>query len=305
MTIIDTVLNYLPLKNKYTPSGWTGFNAVCCNDTRGRGGVKLNPNGSLVYDCFNCGFKAGYEPGRLLNPKFIHFLHLLNVPDDTIDKMRFDAIRMEKIDYIPEYNSLRFEEMNLPENTTPIDMAPKYIQDYSNKRNLNGLYPLYWSQSLKDRVIIPFFFDGKIVGYTARTITNDKNRYVSVQQPGYVFNLDRQINRKLTIVTEGPIDAISIDGTAILGSNIHEHQNILLQRLQTEIVLVPDKDEKGKLLIEQALELNWSVSLPDWPKGVKDTNDAIQILGRLQTLYLITNERMKNKLKIQLRMKKW
>jgi DNA primase len=121
-----------------------------------------------------------------------------------------------------------------------------------------------------------------------------------------VFNLDRQINnRNFVIVCEGPFDAISIDGCALLGAEIKDSQNWLLKQLGKEIVLVPDRDHEGPRTVEQALEFGWSVSMPDWPDDVKDINDAVVKLGKLATLWLITNAKESNSLKIQLRAKKW
>ena len=79
----------------------------------------------------------------------------------------------------------------------------------------------------------------------------------------------------------------------------------MLKQLGKEIVLVPDKDAAGKVTLEQALELGWSVSMPDWPEGVKDINDAVIKLGKLATLWLIISAKESNNLKIQLRAKKW
>ena len=68
--ISDFIKGILPTKKKTTPSGWTSFNGVCCPhngespDTRGRGGLTANPDGSVSYHCFNCNFKASYQPGR-------------------------------------------------------------------------------------------------------------------------------------------------------------------------------------------------------------------------------------------------
>ena len=45
--------------------------------------------------------------------------------------------------------------------------------------------------------------------------------------------------------------------------------------------------------------------MPDWPDGVKDVNDAVVKLGKLATLYLITQAKESSSLKIQLRAKKW
>jgi len=107
------------------------------------------------------------------------------------------------------------------------------------------------------------------------------------------------------IVCEGPFDALSIDACALLGAEVKDSQNWLLKQLGKEIVLVPDRDHEGPRTVEQALEYGWSVSMPDWPEGVKDVNDAVRKLGRLATLWMIVTAKESNTLKIQLRAKKW
>ena len=47
--IADTLLTYLPGKRKHTPSGWIGFNAVCCDDKRQRGGFIVNGGDAVSY----------------------------------------------------------------------------------------------------------------------------------------------------------------------------------------------------------------------------------------------------------------
>jgi DNA primase len=144
------------------------------------------------------------------------------------------------------------------------------------------------------------------VGYTARAINDAKPKFISEQQPGYVFNLDCQTpEREFVIVCEGPFDALSIDACALLGAEVKDSQNWLLKQLGKEIVLVPDRDHEGPRTVEQALEFGWSVSMPDWPEGVKDVNDAVRKLGRLTTMWMIVTAKESNTLKIQLRAKKW
>ena len=66
--VAETVLTYLPPKRKTTPSGWTSFNAPRCHhnghtaDKRQRGGLISNADGGVSYHCFNCGFKASWQP---------------------------------------------------------------------------------------------------------------------------------------------------------------------------------------------------------------------------------------------------
>ena len=56
-------------------------------------------------------------------------------------------------------------------------------------------------------------------------------------------------------------------------------------------------------LADRAMELGWSVSMPDWPADVKDVNDAVIRWGRLATLLTILQARETSRIKIELRKK--
>ena len=45
------------------------------------------------------------------------------------------------------------------------------------------------------------------------------------------------------------------------------------------------------------------VSIPEWPAGVKDVNDAIIRMGRVATLLTILNAKETNKYKIEIKRK--
>lgn len=316
--IVDTLLSYLPIKKKHTPSGWISFNAPCCNETRSRGGFIVNGGDAVSYHCFNCGFKSSWQPGRTISKKMKELMVFLRVPDELISKLQLEALRLNEI----EQTSVRslvpsFEYRALPMDSKPIaefldDIPEKLVPvlEYMSSRNLYlEDYPFFWCPrtGFNNRLIIPFYYNNQTVGYTARVINSNVNpRYLSEQQPGYVFNLDRQTyDRQYVFVCEGPIDAISIDGCAIMGSEIKLQQDWLLKRLHKQIVLIPDKDHEGPKTVERAIELGWSVSMPDWPEGVKDVNDAVIKIGRAATLWLIITAIESYELKIQLRAKQW
>lgn len=320
--IIDTVNTHLPPKRRATPSGWTSFNAVCCHhngekaDTRQRGGIMINEG--VSYHCFNCGFKASWQPGRKISAKFRNLLKWINVNDDLITKCAIEAMRIEEIE---GYQSERLEQITfidkaLPRGSQPITSFLDQIPDelvpvlsYLQSRNLYlEDYDFYWTpeEGFTNRLIIPFYYNNRIVGYTARKVTEGKPKYISEQQPGYVFNLDRQMQeRKYVFVVEGPIDAICIDAVSITGAEISTVQRQLIENLGKQIVVVPDRDQAGLRLVEQAIEFNWAVSFPEWPDGVKDINEAQQQIGRLASLYLIVKNIETNQLKQQLRARSW
>ena len=324
--IADTLLQHLPGKRKQTPSGWISFNAPCCDDKRQRGGFIVNSGDAVSYHCFNCGFKCSWQPGRTISQKMSKFMRNLNMSDDTINQLRLEALRLNDnsntviTSVIPKFetkalplDAISFEELTtflkLPDGDYAVPTKFTESFAYLVDRKIDPWsYPFYWTNKVgfNSRVIIPFIYKGEVVGWTARAINDAKPKYLSEQQPGYVFNLDRQTNeRSFVIVSEGPFDALSIDGCALLGAEIKDSQNWLLKQLGKEIVLVPDKDHEGPRTVEQAIEFGWSVSMPDWPEGVKDVNDAVVKLGKLATLYLIVSAKESNSLKIQLRAKKW
>jgi hypothetical protein len=184
------------------------------------------------------------------------------------------------------------------------------VFQYMLERNLRiDDIDYHWSPSLgyRDRLIIPFYYEGRVVGWTARAITPDKKpKYLTEVQPGYVFNLDEQRHTKVfAIVCEGQIDALHVEGCALGGSEISDQQAMLLNRLQKEIIVVPDRDKAGSKLVERAIELGYSVSMPPWADDINDIGDAVARYGRLYTLHSIAVHATDSPLKIRLAAKKW
>lgn len=329
--LIDTVLAYLPAKRKQTPSGWLSFNAPCCvhngtgADKRQRGGV-IQSEGGISYHCFNCGFKASWVPGRNFSHKMRKLLQWIGTPDDVINKVALDVMRenegveaQTRIAQLPTFNTVP-----LPESArklqdwadycelepTGVDKNLLKIFEYMKQRNLfidDTNY--YWTPELayRDRLIIPFYYEGRVVGWTGRSVLEDKQpKYLTEVQPGFVYGIDDQRPQKVfTLVCEGQLDAIHVDGCALGGSEISDQQAMLLNRLGKDIIVIPDRDSAGSKLVERAIELGWSVSLPEWKDGINDIGDCVNTHGRLYTLYSIVSGAESSALKIRLKAKKW
>jgi len=324
MSIVsDVITAHLPGKRKTTPSGWTSFNAPCCHhtgnsaDKRGRGGL-ISEGDTVSYHCFNCGYKASWQPGRPVSQKLRKLLQWLNCSDDTITKLTFDVMRINEGVEVAErkIEIPTFETVPLPPDAVKITDIAEFnkfsiaVVEYMAARNLNlDDTDYYWSPSLayRDRLIIPFYYEKRIVGWTARTIAADKKpKYLTETQPGFVYGLDDQsYNKVFAILCEGQVDAIHVDGCALGGSEINDAQALLLNRLNKDVIVVPDRDHAGSKLVERAIELGWSVSLPEWDNDINDIGDAVQRYGRLYTLYSIANAAESGTLKIRLRAKKW
>jgi hypothetical protein len=320
--IQSTIEAYLPSKRKSTPSGWISFNAVCCHhrgeksDTRKRGGIMFSNEG-FQYHCFNCNFKAGWTPGRPLSKNAKFLMGWIGVPEDEIAKLNFEALRTkeETSKQSPSIN-LNLDPVEMPKNCKPIldwlknDPSDDLLNvvDYLLDRGMElNWYNWHWSPEpgYSDRVIIPFYDNGKIVGWTGRKITKGKPKYLTKAQPGYVFNIDQQsTEREYVIVTEGQFDAISIGCVAILHNEPNETQIFRINRLGKKVIVVPDRDKPGAKLIDAALKNNWAVSLPFWEEDIKDCADAVLRYGRLYTLFTILQYKETNEVKIQLLKKK-
>lgn len=347
--IQQELISLLPARRKRT-GDWISFNAVCCPhngetpDTRGRGGVRPNSDGSVSYHCFNCGFKTGFYPGRPLSYKFRRLLGWFGADENQLQRLTLEALRIREITPIeshvaPPPVEISFKARGLPDNSS--SMREKCFQlahdavgieqlqdsqliqaaDYLNSRRM-GLdsYDFYLtpdtSYNLHRRIIIPFYWQGGLIGYTARAVDPGiRPKYHSSYEPNYVFNLDRQQpDAKFVIVTEGPFDAMGIDGVAVLSNSISEVQADIIDSLGREVIVVPDFDAEmdertgkkkwsGRALVDAALEYGWSVSFPEWYERCKDTADAVARYGPLFTLATILRGKETSALKIELKRK--
>ena len=317
--IQSVIMSNLPGKVKKSSSGWQSFNAPCCvhngetQDKRGRGGIILNGE-AISYNCFNCGYKTGWQPGRPLSRKLRQFMDWLGTPESDIKRLVLTAIQLKETaieqNLIPEEVEFTFEKKDFPEQSSPLASDNKLILEYLHKRGLDeNDYPYYWTPITETkfdrRVIIPFFWQDEIVGYTARLAVRGNPKYFTSTPAGYVFNMDRQTeDRKFVIVTEGPFDAIAIDGVAILGSDIGDAQVDLIESLNRQVIMMPDNDSAGNKLVTQALKYNWDVSFPTWYDTCKDINEAVLNYGKIFTLKNILDNVQSTRLKIQLHQKR-
>ena len=331
--IQNTILTSLPANRKKTPSGWISFNAPCCvhngetADKKKRGGIMTSADGTISYHCFNCGFKANYTVGRKLNQKMKTFMGYIGIPDDTIRKMAIEAMREEEGDVKYEQKKfVTFSKRELPKNAHKLETwLEKYVAkdltepqwqkidallNYLKSRGIGpDWYDFMYSPDqhwdVNKRLLIPFYWRGDTVGFTGRMFEpSDKVKYYTDVQPGYVFNMDAQDwTRKFVIVTEGPFDAITVSGVSILGSEINDIQKELINNLNRQVIVVPDRDAPGEKLINQAMEFGWSVAFPEWEDGVDDVADAVLKYGRLFTIQSILKTTESSKLKIDLKRK--
>jgi hypothetical protein len=223
----------------------------------------------------------------------------LGANDDQIKELVFEALKTESTDYEPDHfvEKVKFTEKELPEGAMSInewvnsaylpdisaDIGP--VIDYIYSRGFDALSEhFYWSPApgYIDRVLLPYYYEGKIVGSTARKVREGKPKYLSDQHPFFVFNVDEQDPKnKYVFVVEGQFDAYAIGGVGLLTNEIAQQQAHIINQLGKEVIVIPDQDRAGLMLIKQAIDYGWSVAFPTWDNDVKDCADAVQRYGRL------------------------
>jgi len=334
----DAILQNLG-PTKSAPKNFLKRNCMLCHtqghgkDTRNRFGIQFQPT-SILMNCFNCGFKAAYTEGKELSKSFKFFLKQINVDDKFIDRIEFEIFKQknqlqstregdESSNSIDKVKSLvqKWKPMDLPKDSLPIEQwldlgldDPNFLKvvNYALDRRIYKLDQFYWSpetfNNINQRLIIPYFYKNRIVGFTSRLCydTDGKKipKYFQQCSTDFVYNLDHQQDwaRKYVIVTEGVLDAWVTDGVGTLGE-IGQAKIDIINRLQKQVIVCPDRDKKGHDLVEAAIANHWAVSFPKWEMGIKDASAASVKYGRLLTIHSIVSSATSGKEKINVQWK--
>lgn len=345
LTTVSDFTQGLITGKKTSSNGWISFNAVCCHhrgerpDSKRRGGLHPNPDGSINYHCFNCSYKASYQPGRHLNYSFRKLLYWLGASDNDVKRLNIEALRLKQLlgenetsAPTPEHKEIEFTPKGLPVGSKSLDelasneLGKKQssqlltaIEYLGVERGINigsqdsSTYRFYLSTdrtlNMDRRVIVPCYWHSKLVGYTARALPaygDIRPKYINQYDSNYVFNVDRQHrDNKFVIVSEGPFEAMSIDGVALMGKEITEQKADIIESLGKEIIVVPQAEKSSATLVDNAIEFGWNVSFPVWLETCKDMDEAVKKYGKLFVLKTILDAVEHTKVKIELRKRQY
>lgn len=326
MNLTELAIQHLPSNKKASHSGGFYINCQMCismgeprNDTKFRCGFTPQPDGGFWVHCHNCKFATKWEMNGRVSKNMMKFLTKLGIDSKQVPLglrlLRNDEkAEVTVIKEIAQEVALEFEVVRLPRGSKRFaewmdnDNTPKEFIDalvYLDSRGAAVFegWDYFWTPDLKrsmnQRIIIPFYHHGKIVGYTARTFTDNTklSKYYADTQTDYMFNQDKlEGDLKIIFLVEGVFDAIAIKGVASMGNLLTEKQINLLNRSQKEIILIPDRAKTGSGLVNQALENDWKVSMPTWDLGqIDDVASATEKYGRLYTLKTILDSAITDK----------
>lgn len=307
------IQQHVYLKPSHTNRGW--FQTLCrvCNDHGKKGlraAFKMDSDGSVGYNCFNCGAGAQYHPGQYLSKNMENVLLEFDVPEETIQQFKFSIMREQdqhghgtatQQDEKRKQQSSGPQELELPDYFVSLKSLSKddplrvIAEDHLHTRRAmtSNDYPFYIgiktdhpdSKRWYCRLVIPCFKNNKIVFYQGYDLTETRKRkYISVSaEKGtalYGYNSIFNDTNKPIYVTEGFFDSYHIDGVGVIGRTMSNYQINVLNKSKRPKVVVPDKSGEGHELAEQGLEQDWSISLPDIGSE-KDVCEGVVRFGKL------------------------
>jgi hypothetical protein len=343
----DAITTSLHSRKRRASTGFIRFDCPMCiyrgtgADKRGRGGVKHDGAGIGVH-CFNCGFRSKFVAGEVMTRSFREFLGAIGIPEEEVQRLNLRAFRnrmaVQRNPVIAESRPAAFvpdwKTSELPSGARLLtEWAAEGCEDpnfldvvtylYETRgHEIADAYSYAWTpegenHGMNRRVIIPFLYNGRVVGYTARAIDPDaKQRYHMEAPANFMFNTAAlaKPNRRFAIFTEGGFDAIALDGIGLLGAKINAQQIAWIKSFDITPIILPDRDKRGLDLIDMAVANGFHVSFPSlrdgsanqrcWEADVKDAAEATKRYGRLWTLHSVLQSATANKLEINIK-RKW
>ena len=301
---------------------------VCGDGSRTKGprGGWLFQDEACFYNCFNCGVDGNFDPTReTAHSKHMwDIFRSFGIPKDEVNQLIVAKLKKEKrtikkkprihlphID-LPDYfdSILEYD----PDDDTKHDLIASAAWEFlwDNYKIRGDDYPFYIAtrkpksshpeelklyNSLQGRIIIPAFNNDNLMYWQARLLyESDKHtKYISAtveDSNAVVFGMENMfVNGKMDkplYVTEGFFDSWHVNGVAVLTNTMKPAKVALLDRSQRPKVVIPDYNEDGMRLAEQAIELGWGISLPDTYPYV-DVCKAINQFGKLYVIKSIVD----------------
>lgn len=290
---------------KLISTGWMVGKCQVCNDYKQRAGFKFE-DGRVITNCWNCDAASVYEEySGHISKKFRSILNAYGIDDVEIDEIVNVAFfnknngedKKIKLADLVKVNT-KTPKTNLPPDSVklnwssgePIHVAAcTYLRSRCLPSVLMPTFPFYVSinEHFKDRVIIPFYRNGNLIYWQARSIlpvVKDRYKNAPTDRTAVMFNIDelRNFSNSPLFISEGIFDSLLVNGVSILGASLNDAKIKLLHESNRRIIFVIDKDKKGFHLGKQALELGYEITFTD--ETVEDINSSTQRFGLSWTI---------------------
>lgn len=296
---------------KPSSNGWMSTRCAVCNDHSDRCGF-ISDDIYTGMSCFNCHSRFRYEEGSgKFNRNIKEILRAFGITDQDLQSIAATLFfnKGDASDKEITLASLKTVNLHTPEIAFPEKVFRLGSDSHEGLQTPLIEYLLdrqvdpekfFFSVDPKylRRVIIPFWRDGKLIFWQARSIDKDvKPRYknCSVSKDAIIYGYDKLFtySDEPLFVTEGAFDAESSNGICILGSSLNAAKIEILHKTKRRIIFVIDRDSNGSMLGGEVIKQGWELTFVD-PRA-EDVNDSVNKFGRLYTLYsLVQNATNKN-----------
>jgi hypothetical protein len=314
-----------------TSQGWHNVLCKICGDHghKGKRAAFRFDGDSVVYNCFNCQFVAGFDPNesKYLSKKMEEVLLAYGVTEDEINRLKFSLLEKKHEHGSSEKKQITTahepKELTLPTHFKTLDYDSVWCdvaREYLSERLIDPKsYPFMISTGVYEdltkhpkevqvrmaieakkwvgRVIIPIYKNNKLIFFTGRDMTDSKvKKYESPSSPKHnvLFGFDRLFEHTDSplYVMEGIMDAFIVDGVAVLGNKLSESHLYWLNRSNRRKVYIPDRFGDGQIAANQAHAQGWEISCPDFGDE-KDVSSAAQKYGKLYVLSELSKKTFK------------
>lgn len=282
-------------------NGWHALRCGVCHDHSERGAFLFDGD-YTVYNCFNCQSKFKYEEGTgKLSKNAKDILEAFGITREVLRELTSSIflkppeeseISLENVTKV----KLHTPEIAFPDRTRALlseghEGLQEPILEYLLARKIDPLkFTFYFSldPSMLRRVIIPYWRDGKLIYWQARTIDKGvKPRYKnpSISKDAIIFGYDQLHTYESAplFVTEGVFDALMVDGVSIMSSSLNAAKIEILKRTKRRLIFVIDRDHAGGELGKAVLANGWELTFVD--VRADDINDSVVKFGMPYTAF--------------------
>lgn len=313
VSILQNLIEQTVDLSERSPSGFHPIACPVCGSDEKKGGFRFDHD-KIIYNCFraSCDASCVYEEGRYVSKRFRRLMDSINVqiPADIrmsgSPKEKYQRLIDEDLYEEFDPQPITKDSEKYPEDLRRVDLSKhRTIREYVLKRRLPTHLEYYISNDFywRDRLIIPCYFNRKLIGYIGRAMYPTRDyKYMKCEEGGsLMYFRDGRINNQISYVFEGPMCAILFPGgVASNTSTINKKMAYLLSKSK-EVVLVPDRDSDVFLGI--ARKYGWSLCVPTWNE--KDANENAEVYGPYVTARIIRENIYTNLNKAEIALKLW
>ena len=299
--------------------GWESTICPCDHGKKGPRAAFMFTPSRITYNCFNCSKSAVLDltQSKNLSVVFKDVLSDFGMSKKTIDEINFYLLRSNSANHgtadskIAKPVSIIPKAITLPKDFVMLDehkdteVGQLALAELARRKINPDSYPfmICMEGSSKNRIawekrlVIPYFYNDIMVFYQAQDLTKTAmTKYLNapdkiIDRSKIISNYDF-LSEKTTApiyIVEGFYDAFHLNGVAILGNAVKDHQQTWLNKSFREKVYIPDRSGDASKVAKWCLDNGWKVSVPytSLESNIKDVSDIVAAYGKLYTMKLI------------------